>query len=167
MKYHLIGIITVICKYRNAIVIKMLQYCSGTGGTSALSVFALADDVSSFTVSTVNKFCQIISLREKSIICKTIFRKYLQVNVMYFNRKDTICFTRVIDRHIFFPLFLDSPDHKNWLTLHFPGNACQQFFSGFSWINFNSHWNPPEFSFSIPIFHSTSLQYNTKPHQMS
>ena len=45
MKYHLIGIITVICKYRNAIVIKMLQYCSGTGGIPALSVFALADDV--------------------------------------------------------------------------------------------------------------------------
>ena len=99
--YNLIRVVIIICKNRNTAVIKMLQYCSGSSRTSALTVFALAYDIHTAVVCTIDKCGNVGSFGEISIVCISLASQDIKVKVIQFAVKNCIADTTVIYMGIF------------------------------------------------------------------
>ena len=97
MEHNLIGIIIIICKYRNTVLIKIFQNSRCTTSTSALTVFALAYDIHTNIVCTVDEGGNIRCFGEISIVCISLASQYIKVKVVQFAVKNCIADTAVIN----------------------------------------------------------------------
>ena len=78
----------------------MLQYRCRTACTSALSVFALTDDILAVTECFVDILCKIRRFGEEAIVGISLFRQIVEVEVIDFAIEHIITGTAVIDTGI-------------------------------------------------------------------
>lgn len=80
--HHLIGVIAVVGKDRDACAVEILQNCGSAGGAAALSIFALAEDMQAVRSGLIDKCCQRVRLRQIGVIGQSHIRQSRQIQIV-------------------------------------------------------------------------------------
>lgn len=100
--HHLIRIILIICKYINTSAVKMLQYRRRTACASALTVFALTNNILAVTEGFVDILGKLWCFGKEAFIGIFLFRQIIEVKIIHFAIEHIIASCAVIDSGIVF-----------------------------------------------------------------
>ena len=141
--HHLIGVIAVVGKDRDAGAAEMLQNCGSAGGAAALPVLTLAEDIQPVRSGLIDKCCQRVRLRQIGVIGQPHIRQYRQVQIADSHGEYPCCRACVVQRRrgcgsVCGGRVAERDDRRAGERI-----GTKQFFSGFSGTDSHVHSVPP------------------------